>query len=124
MNNCLTIYVFDFGWNEMFFCSKITIGGKVLWRFVEVVGGSWGSISCCWILDSPNFGYYGQLNWNGMDFLHSIVGILRWFHSCWLGIQNLNQLLLMSKNWSNDPCFGCEAFVVDSFWQLCRPWNK
>jgi hypothetical protein len=35
---------------------------------------------------------------------------LKWFHNCWLGIQNLNQLLLMSKNWSNDPCFGCDPF--------------
>jgi hypothetical protein len=37
-------------------------------------------------------------------------------HKCQFGIQNLNQLNdLIVKNWSNGPCFGCEAFVKTKF---------
>ncbi len=32
-------------------------------------------------------------------------------HRCWLGIENLNQLVLISKNWLDDPHFSCQAFV-------------
>jgi hypothetical protein len=46
----------------------------------------------------------------------SIVGILIGLRGCWFGTQNLNQRVLISKNWPNDPHFGCEAFVgVKSF---------
>jgi hypothetical protein len=31
-----------------------------------------------------------------------------------LGIHNLNQLMLISKNWLNDSQFGCETFVAKS----------
>jgi hypothetical protein len=30
---------------------------------------------------------------------------------CWLRIENLNQLVLISKNWLDDPHFSCQAFV-------------
>jgi len=29
-----------------------------------------------------------------------------------LGIWNLNQLVIISKNWPNDPCFGCETLIL------------
>ncbi len=41
----------------------------------------------------------------------SIVGILIGLQRCWLGTRNLNQHVLISKNWPNDPHFGCETFV-------------
>jgi len=46
----------------------------------------------------------------------AIVGILAKLYKCRFGIQNLNQLnVLIFKNWSNGPCFGCEAFVKANF---------
>ncbi len=41
----------------------------------------------------------------------SIVGILIGLQRCWLATRNLNQRVLISKSWPNDPHFGCEAFV-------------
>jgi hypothetical protein len=32
-------------------------------------------------------------------------------HRCQLGIKILNQLVLISKNWLDDPYFSCQAFV-------------
>ncbi len=36
-----------------------------------------------------------------------LIGLCR----CWFGIPNLNQLVLISKNWPNDPHFSCQTFV-------------
>jgi hypothetical protein len=36
-------------------------------------------------------------------------------HKCRLGTRNLNQLVLVSKNWPNDPHFGCETFIGPKF---------
>ncbi len=41
-----------------------------------------------------------------------VAGILTKLYRCRLGIQNLNQLVIISKNWPNDPHFGCEALIL------------
>ncbi len=46
--------------------------------------------------------------------IFSIVGILIKLCSYQFGTQYLNQLVLISKNWPNDPRFGCESFVIES----------
>jgi hypothetical protein len=36
-----------------------------------------------------------------------LIGLCRY----WFGIPNLNQLVLISKNWPNGPHFSCQTFV-------------
>jgi hypothetical protein len=50
-----------------------------------------------------------------MDFI-VVVEVLIRLHRCWLGIENLNQPILISKNWLDDPHFSCQTFLrVKSF---------
>jgi hypothetical protein len=49
-----------------------------------------------------------------VEHIFYIVGILTGLCKCRHGAQSLNKLVLISKNWPNDPCFGCESFVVES----------
>jgi hypothetical protein len=56
-----------------------------------------------------------------MKLIFPIIGIVIRLHRSWLGIWNLNQLVLISKKWINDPYFGCEAFATksfDDFWNV------
>jgi hypothetical protein len=36
-----------------------------------------------------------------------MVGIIIGLKRCWLGIENLDKLVLIMKNWVDDPRFGC-----------------
>jgi hypothetical protein len=44
--------------------------------------------------------------------MFSVVGILTRLYKFQLGIWNLNQFVIISKNWPNDPRFGCEALIL------------
>ncbi len=44
--------------------------------------------------------------------IFSVTRILTSLYRCRLGIRNLKQLVIISKNWPNDPCFGCEALIL------------
>jgi hypothetical protein len=46
--------------------------------------------------------------------IFSILGILTGLCKCQFGTQYLNQPVLISKNWPNDPHFGCESFATES----------
>jgi len=38
-----------------------------------------------------------------------MVGIITSLKHCQLGIENLDKLVLIMKNWPNDPRFGCTS---------------
>ncbi len=90
--------------------SKLKIGCKVLWRPIKMMENTWVIVSCCWILGLLDFKYCEKLNWSRMDFFYcwGLIGL----HRCWLGIKNLNQLVLIFKDWLEDPHFSCQTFVM------------
>ena len=45
----------------------------------------------------------------------SIAGILTMLRRCRLGSKNLDQLVLLVKNWPDDPRQGCEAKSLEEF---------
>lgn len=77
---------------------KSTIGYKILWRFIKMVEKEWGAIFYCWIFGSLDFIWFivgGQIK---AKWIFSIDGIPIKLHRCRLGTQNLNELILISKN--------------------------
>jgi len=42
-------------------------------------------------------------------FFFNVAKVITGLKCCWLGIENLDKLVLIMKNWLDDPRFGCKS---------------